>query len=153
MIPLQYDQDFNLCDTKLLNTSGYPLLLCPFSTQINRVQSAAGLQVEVKADSAAGDQKIPSRTSQDRHSHRSLLGIWQGLVLTQGSTASICWLEYPMQFCVSYSKGVLHFFLWTWKDCRTRELTEWRAHSYFSFQCSSDGLTQISQSVVFNKES
>lgn len=66
---------------------------------LDRVQFAAGLQVEVKADPTAGDKKIPSRASQDSHSHRSLLGTWQGLVLTQGFhlvPVSISWLEYPM---------------------------------------------------------
>lgn len=98
VLPLWSSQDLNPCDTKLLNTTS-SLSFLHSDKPLDRVQFAAGLQVEVKADPTAGDKKIPSRASQDSHSHRSLLGTWQGLVLTQGFhlvPVSISWLEYPM---------------------------------------------------------
>lgn len=68
-----------------------------------RVQSAAGFQVEVNADPTAGDQKIPSRASQESHSHRShLAGADSRSRLLSWSTAPIFQLEYLVQLCLCF---------------------------------------------------
>lgn len=47
VLPLWSSQDLNPCDTKLLNTTGYPPLLSPFSTQINHL-AGSSLQQDSK---------------------------------------------------------------------------------------------------------
>lgn len=72
--------DTNSSVKKVLNIARYPPAVHS-NKPLDRVQFAAALQADAWRDPAVGDQKIPSRFSEDSHSHITLLGPWQRLVL------------------------------------------------------------------------